>query len=52
MSKPQGATLYEAAQKIYPREIGGRFDRLSRLATIALLGLFYAVPWLPWDGVE
>jgi len=49
MSKPQGATLYEAAQKIYPREIGGRFDRLSRLATIVLLGLFYAVPWLPWD---
>jgi cytochrome c oxidase accessory protein FixG len=49
MSKPQGATLYEAAQKIYPREIGGRFDRLSRLATITLLGLFYAVPWLPWD---
>ena len=49
MSKPEGATLYEAAQKIYPREIGGRFDRLSRLATITLLGLFYAVPWLPWD---
>jgi cytochrome c oxidase accessory protein FixG len=49
MSKPQGATLYEAAEKIYPREIGGRFDRLSRLATITLLGLFYAVPWLPWD---
>ena len=49
MSKPQGATLYEAAEKIYPREIGGRFDRLSRIATITLLGLFYAVPWLPWD---
>jgi cytochrome c oxidase accessory protein FixG len=49
MSKPQGATLYEAAEKIYPREIGGRFDRLSRIATITLLGLFYAVPWLAWD---
>jgi polyferredoxin len=49
MSKPQGAALYEAAEKIYPREIGGRFDRLSRIATITLLGLFYAVPWLPWD---
>jgi cytochrome c oxidase accessory protein FixG len=49
MSKPQGATLYEAAEKIYPREIGGRFDRLSRIATITLLGLFYVVPWLPWD---
>ena len=49
MSKPEGAVLYEAAKKIYPREIGGRFDRLSRIATITLLGLFYAVPWLPWD---
>jgi len=49
MSKPQGAALYEAAKKIYPREIGGRFDRLSRIATVTLLGLFYAVPWLPWD---
>ena len=49
MGKPQGATLYEAAEKIYPREIGGRFDRLSRIATITLLGLFYAVPWLSWD---
>ena len=48
MTKPQGAALYESAKKIYPREIGGRFDRLSRLATITLLGLFYAVPWLSW----
>ncbi len=49
MSKPQGASMYESATKIYPREMGGRFDRLSRIATIALLGLFYAVPWLQWD---
>jgi cytochrome c oxidase accessory protein FixG len=49
MSKPEGATLFESAKKIYPREISGRFDRLSRLATITLLGLFYAVPWIPWD---
>lgn len=41
--------MYESAKKIYPREIGGRFDNLSKLATIVLLGLFYAVPWLNWD---
>ena len=41
--------MYESAKKIYPREIGGRFDKLSKLATIVLLGLFYAVPWLQWD---
>ncbi len=50
MSKPQGASMYESAEKIYPREMGGRFDRLSRIATITLLGLFYAVPWLQWDA--
>ena len=38
--------MYESAKKIYPREIGGRFDKLSKLATITLLGLFYVVPWL------
>ena len=41
MSKPQAASLYESEKKIYPREISGRFDKLSRLATISLLGLFY-----------
>ena len=49
MSKPQGAALYESAKKIYPREISGRFESLSRIATVTLLGLFYAVPWIPWD---
>ncbi|MDJ0708798.1 MAG: cytochrome c oxidase accessory protein CcoG [Woeseiaceae bacterium] len=49
MSRPQGASLYESAEKIYPREIGGRFANLSRLATIVLLGLFYAIPWLNLD---
>jgi cytochrome c oxidase accessory protein FixG len=42
--------MYASAKKIYPREIGGRFDKLSKLATIVLLGLFYALPWLLWDG--
>ena len=50
MNKPQGASMYESATKIYPREIGGRFDRLSRIATITLLGLFYLVPWLSMEG--
>jgi cytochrome c oxidase accessory protein FixG len=43
-------SLYVAHQKVYPREIEGRFNRLRVAATIALLGLFYAVPWLQWDG--
>ncbi|MGI9236712.1 MAG: cytochrome c oxidase accessory protein CcoG [Woeseiaceae bacterium] len=49
MNKPQAASMYESAKKIYPREIGGRFDKLSKLATTLLLGLFYLVPWALWD---
>jgi cytochrome c oxidase accessory protein FixG len=46
----QSASMYESATKIYPREQAGRFANLSNLATITLLGLFYVVPWLMWDG--
>lgn len=42
--------LYRSEDKIYPREINGRFQRLRRLAVFVLLGLFYAVPWLTWNG--
>jgi len=47
--RPRAAALYESAKKIYPREIGGRYARLSKLATNSLLGLFYVIPWLMWD---
>jgi cytochrome c oxidase accessory protein FixG len=49
-TKVHYAPLYESAAKIYPREMKGRFASLSKLATIILLGLFYGVPWLMWDG--
>ena len=49
MNNPQSASMYESQKKIYPREIGGRFADLSKLATISLLGLFYLIPWLMWD---
>jgi len=45
----QAAPMYASAEKIYPREIKGRFESLSKLATLILLGLFYGVPWLMWD---
>jgi len=50
MNDPKSASMYESAKKIYPREMGGRFADLSKLATVSLLGLFYIVPWLMWDG--
>jgi len=42
--------LYEARQKIYPRDIDGRFQRLRTTAAWVLLGIFYAIPWLRWGG--
>lgn len=52
MSKSTQAaeTLYESAPKIYPREIDGRFARLRIAAVWILLGLFYGIVWLRWDG--
>jgi cytochrome c oxidase accessory protein FixG len=43
-------SYYQAHQKIYPREAKGRFASLRQLAVIALLGLFYGVCWLDWNG--
>ena len=42
--------LYAAQEKIYPREVKGRFQSLRNLAVIVLLGLYYLLPWLHWDG--
>ncbi|MGE0114570.1 MAG: cytochrome c oxidase accessory protein CcoG [Steroidobacteraceae bacterium] len=42
--------LYVAQQKIYPREVPGRFRNLRTLATVGLLGIFYGLAWLQWDG--
>jgi cytochrome c oxidase accessory protein FixG len=43
-------SLYAAHEKVYPREVEGRFNRLRVTAVIALLGVFYALPWVTWDG--
>ncbi len=48
-AEAQSASLYASAEKIYPREMKGRFANLSTLSTVVLLGLFYIVPWLTWD---
>ncbi len=42
--------LYKKRQKIYPREVHGIFARMRTLAMIALLGIFYGLPWLQWNG--
>jgi len=42
--------FYAKAEKIHPREVSGRYARLRVLAVLALLGLYYVVPWIGWDG--
>jgi cytochrome c oxidase accessory protein FixG len=43
-------SLYAKRQKIYPREVHGIFAALRTSGVLALLGLYYIVPWLIWDG--
>ena len=45
---PIDGELYAARQKIYPREIQGRFQQLRVYAVFALLGLYYVLPWIRW----
>ena len=42
--------LYAKRQKIYPREVHGVFAGLRVTSVIVLLGIFYGIPWLTWDG--
>ena len=42
--------LYAKHQKIYPRRVTGIFATLRTLGVVVLLGLYYIVPWLRWDG--
>jgi len=51
--KPSGATemsFYAKHEKIYPRKVTGIFAFWRTTGVFVLLGLYYAVPWLSWDG--
>ncbi|MEA3243074.1 MAG: cytochrome c oxidase accessory protein CcoG [Pseudomonadota bacterium] len=41
---------YAKHKKVYPREVHGIFANLRTLGVAVLLGLFYGVAWLPWEG--
>lgn len=43
-------TLYEKRQKVYPRAIVGRYEQLRRIAVFVLLGLYYGLAWVQYDG--
>jgi cytochrome c oxidase accessory protein FixG len=50
LERTAGDSLYLAEAKVYPREVQGRFARLRTLSVWVLLGIFYLLPWLTWDG--
>ncbi len=37
-------------KKVYPREVHGMFATFRLLGVVILLGGYYLVPWLQWDG--
>lgn len=43
-------SLYAKREKIYPREVHGLFAAFRTAGVVGLLGLYYIVPWLQWDG--
>ena len=47
---PIEESYYAAHQKVYPREVSGTLSRSRITAAWVLLGLFYGLPWLRWEG--
>jgi len=41
--------LYQAAQKIYPRSVSGRFARWRWSMVVLTQLVFYGLPWLAWN---
>lgn len=42
--------LYQHHEKIYPREVHGKFAFFRLTGIVGLLGLYYLIPWLDWNG--
>ena len=49
-SKNDVIWLYQAAQKIYPRSVSGRFARWRWAMVVLTQLVFYGLPWLAWNG--
>jgi cytochrome c oxidase accessory protein FixG len=46
----QESGFYVKHKKVYPREVHGLFANLRVTGVLVLLGLYYFVPFLRWDG--
>ncbi len=43
-------SLYAKHKKVYPREVHGFFAKLRVTGILTLLGIYYILPWIKWDG--
>lgn len=43
-------SLYQARERIHPKQIHGRFERLRNMTVWSSMGLYLLMPWLQWDG--
>ncbi|VAW72102.1 Type cbb3 cytochrome oxidase biogenesis protein CcoG, involved in Cu oxidation [hydrothermal vent metagenome] len=43
-------SMYASREKIYPRQVHGLFAFWRSIGVFTLLGLYYLIPWLLWDG--
>ena len=48
--QPLEQALYEKHRKVYPREVHGLFATARLTSALTLLGVFYGLPWLQWNG--
>jgi len=45
-------SLYAKRQKVYPREVHGLFAVLRVVGVFVLLGMYYIIPWIEWEGTQ
>ena len=48
--KDSDSLLYASHEKVHTREVKGLFQTLRKIMVFFLLGLYYSVAWLNWDG--
>ncbi len=48
-AEQKASPLYAGRVEVYAKAVKGRFRTIKWAALIALLGLYYLVPWLRWD---
>lgn len=44
--------LYVKRKKVFSKKVSGRFNNLRVLSVWLLLGLYYGLPWLSWNGQQ